>query len=97
MAGSNGGGGNAGGRRGRTRSRAADRHAHVDDEENVYRDLGDLVDVDPNPPPLVHENVSAEIGGNFVNPADPNVSPQQIPAALGGSEAAAPIGEGESV
>ncbi|KAI3971561.1 hypothetical protein MKW92_040088, partial [Papaver armeniacum] len=77
----------------------ADHHAHVDDEKNVFGDLGDLINLDPNPPPLVQENVVADIGGveNLVNLADPNVSPQQNPAALGGSGdvmAAAPIGEG---
>ncbi|RZC63701.1 hypothetical protein C5167_025455 [Papaver somniferum] len=108
--GGNTGGGAAGSRRS-TRSRAAaDHHANVDDEENVFGDLGDLVNVgntcsgrrrsiwrkDLNPL-LVYENVAAEIGGNMVNPADPNVFPQQNPAPLGGSEvsmAAAPIGEG---
>ncbi|KAI3866335.1 hypothetical protein MKW98_007990 [Papaver atlanticum] len=49
---------------------------------------------DPNPL-LVDANVAAEIVGNLVNLADPNVFPQQNPATLGGSEvamAAAPIG-----
>ncbi|XP_026383052.1 uncharacterized protein LOC113278432 isoform X2 [Papaver somniferum] len=104
----NTGGGAAGSRRS-TRSRAADHHANVDDEENVFGDLGDLVNVgntcsgrrrsiwrkDLNPL-LVYENLAAEIGGNLVNPADPNVFPQQNPAARGGSAdvmAAAPIGE----
>ncbi|KAI3866337.1 hypothetical protein MKW98_007992 [Papaver atlanticum] len=102
MAGSQGGGGDTGGRgrgRGRTRSRAADHHAHVDDEENVYGDLGDFVNVDPNPSLLVNENLAAEIGGveNLVNLADP--LHQQIPSAIGGSSvvmSGAPAGEGSS-